>query len=126
MHRLNRNMENETIMLRIVTIVTLFYLPATFVSTFFSTDIVKYQTDPAFPDGKFSSTALYRWLQVTLPLTILTVSAAYLGMSWAEKNAEARWFGDAEGVEPAVAQGPKRSRWHRLGAKAAQQSPPGP
>ncbi|KAH9233222.1 hypothetical protein K456DRAFT_349890 [Colletotrichum gloeosporioides 23] len=44
LERLNHNMEKEAILVRIVTIVTLIYLPATFVSpqTFFSTDIIKY------------------------------------------------------------------------------------
>ncbi|KAF5511302.1 hypothetical protein CGCS363_v002438 [Colletotrichum siamense] len=57
----------EAIAVRIVTIVTLIYLPATFSSTFFSTDVVKYQ------DGEvFSQIALDRFLQVTLPLMFLT------------------------------------------------------
>ncbi|KAK4188139.1 hypothetical protein QBC35DRAFT_451580 [Podospora australis] len=59
MHRLNKNMEEETVVVRIITIVTLIYLPATFVSTFFSTDIIKYQ-DEGFPGGKYSETAMHR------------------------------------------------------------------
>jgi hypothetical protein len=48
--------------------------------TFFSTDVVKYQ-DPEEPSGDyemFSSIALYRWLQVTLPLTVVTLLVAWL------------------------------------------------
>jgi hypothetical protein len=46
--------------------------------TFFSTDIVKYQN----PDGlsghaSFSPVALSRWLQVTLPLTLITLLGAW-------------------------------------------------
>ncbi|KAF4932675.1 putative serine/threonine-protein kinase MPS1-like protein [Colletotrichum fructicola] len=62
LERLNRNMEREAIMVRIVTIVTLIYLPATFVSTFFSTDIIKYQGQNS-PQGNFSPIAMERWLQ---------------------------------------------------------------
>lgn len=81
--------------MRIITIVTLIYLPATFVSvscflrdnmisanssiatqTFFSTDIVKYQGEPGL--GSFSSMAMIRWLQVTVPLTVVTLSTAWL------------------------------------------------
>ncbi|KZL78222.1 hypothetical protein CT0861_07799 [Colletotrichum tofieldiae] len=63
----------EAIAVRIVTIVTLIYLPATFSSTFFSTDVVKYQ------DGEmFSKIALERFLEVTLPLMFLTFASAGL------------------------------------------------
>ncbi|KAF4869719.1 hypothetical protein CGCSCA1_v011082 [Colletotrichum siamense] len=57
----------EAIAVRIVTIVTLIYLPATFSSTFFSTDVVKYQGGEIF-----DQIALDRFLQVTLPLMFLT------------------------------------------------------
>ncbi|KAI1775400.1 hypothetical protein F4818DRAFT_416492 [Hypoxylon cercidicola] len=75
--RLSRNMEQEQVFMLIITVVTLIYLPPTFVSTFFSTDVIKYQ-DPDNPDGSFSSTAMVRWLQVTLPLTFLTCGVAWL------------------------------------------------
>ncbi|KXH26373.1 hypothetical protein CNYM01_05261 [Colletotrichum nymphaeae SA-01] len=57
----------EAIAMRIVTVVTLFYLPATFSSTFFSTDVVKYQGGV-----KFSGVAFARFLQVTIPLMFVT------------------------------------------------------
>jgi hypothetical protein len=41
--------------------------------TFFSTNVVKYQSNGT----AFSSLALMRWLQVTLPLTALTFLAAW-------------------------------------------------
>ncbi|KAF2477653.1 uncharacterized protein BDR25DRAFT_249788 [Lindgomyces ingoldianus] len=79
--QLNLNLEREAIVMRIVTIVTLIYLPATFVSTFFSTDVVKYQNQSdasgGSNDGSFSSLALKRWLQVTLPLTAITLAVAW-------------------------------------------------
>ncbi|KAK0726600.1 hypothetical protein B0T21DRAFT_371892 [Apiosordaria backusii] len=87
MHRLNKNMEEETLVVRIITLVTLVYLPATFVSTLFSTDIIKYQDD-AYPNGKFSEVAMVRWIQVTVPLTIMTLIAAWLGKWWASKGSE--------------------------------------
>ncbi|KAK4208645.1 hypothetical protein QBC37DRAFT_431673 [Rhypophila decipiens] len=87
MHRLNKNMEEEAIVVRIVTLVTLIYLPATFVSTFFSTDIVKYQVND-FPEGKFNDMAMYRWLQVTLPLTFLTLFAAWAAKAWASNQSQ--------------------------------------
>lgn len=95
MRRLNKNMEQEAIVVRIITLVTLVYLPATFVSTLFSTDIVKYQEN-GYPDGKYSQVAMNRWLEVTIPLTILTLFAAWWAYGWATKRA-ARAIGDTMG-----------------------------
>ncbi|XP_014559872.1 hypothetical protein COCVIDRAFT_23857 [Bipolaris victoriae FI3] len=79
--QLNKNLEREAIVMRIITSVTLLYLPATFVSTFFSTDVIKYQDqnqDSAnYKNGSFSSLALKRWLQVTIPLTFVTLLGAW-------------------------------------------------
>ncbi|CAN9426644.1 unnamed protein product [Alternaria alternata] len=82
--QLNRNLEREAVVMRIITIVTLIYLPATFVSTFFSTDVVKYQDQDqnqgpssVSQNQSFSSLALKRWLQVTIPLTALTLLGAW-------------------------------------------------
>ncbi|KAH7171387.1 hypothetical protein EDB81DRAFT_753773 [Dactylonectria macrodidyma] len=85
LERLNRNLEKEAIVMRIVTIVTLIYLPATFVSTLFSTDIIKYQGSE---EGTYSPVAMHRWLQVTLPLSFLTLGAAYLGNKWAGSRSQ--------------------------------------
>ncbi|KAF2823722.1 hypothetical protein CC86DRAFT_59106 [Ophiobolus disseminans] len=79
--KLNKNLEREAVVMRIVTIVTLVYLPATFTSTFFSTDVVKYQdqddNNVVHKNGSYSPLALERWLQVTLPLTALTLLVAW-------------------------------------------------
>ncbi|EUC28208.1 hypothetical protein COCCADRAFT_109750 [Bipolaris zeicola 26-R-13] len=79
--QLNKNLEREAVVMRIITIVTLLYLPATFVSTFFSTDVIKYQDQDqnagSSENSSFSSLALERWLQVTIPLTFLTLLGAW-------------------------------------------------
>ncbi|KAF4912756.1 hypothetical protein CGCVW01_v011061 [Colletotrichum viniferum] len=81
----------ETIAVRIVTIVTLIYLPATFSSTLFSTDIVKYQDDESF-----SSLALYRFLQVTVPLMFLTFLGAgiWFWVEWTKRDRESQELKD--------------------------------
>ncbi|KAI0439896.1 hypothetical protein F4803DRAFT_21233 [Xylaria telfairii] len=76
MEKMNGNMERETIIVRIVTIVTLIYLPATFVS---------YQNVQNNP-GSFSYTAMVRWLQVALPLSALTLLLAWLWNRWAKQQ----------------------------------------
>lgn len=49
--------------------------------TFFSTDVIKYQDQDqnagSSENGSFSSLALERWLQVTIPLTFLTLLGAW-------------------------------------------------
>ncbi|KAK4223998.1 hypothetical protein QBC38DRAFT_538729 [Podospora fimiseda] len=78
---LSNNMQNEAMAMRIITIVTLIYLPATFVSTFFGTDIIKYEDD-SHPNGKYSGAALKSWLAISLPLTVVTGLAAWTCMDF--------------------------------------------
>lgn len=106
--------QREAIAMRIITVVTLIYLPATFVSvsvkdflihwillitpkTFFSTDIVKYQdqnsgngnnTSSTSFMGSFSKIALERWLQVTIPLTFLTLVIGWTAFKRSGKKAD--------------------------------------
>ncbi|OXV12074.1 hypothetical protein Egran_00165 [Elaphomyces granulatus] len=63
--------QRDTTAMYVIAFITLIYLPATFVSTFFSTDVIKYQGQVE-GSGVFSNTAMARWIQVTLPLTALT------------------------------------------------------
>ncbi|KAK4208865.1 hypothetical protein QBC37DRAFT_324857 [Rhypophila decipiens] len=67
--------QKETIMMRIITIITLLYLPPTFVPTFFSTDVIKYQDDGE-DKVHFSNGAMSSFLYVTLPLATVTVVLA--------------------------------------------------
>ncbi|KAK8077666.1 hypothetical protein PG996_003836 [Apiospora saccharicola] len=94
MEKVSHRMEREQTMMLIITIVTLVYLPATFVSTFFSTDIIKYQGADS-PSGSYSETAMMRWLQVTIPLTFLTGLSAWVGRKvlqrgWERENENPR------------------------------------
>ena len=54
--------------------------------TFFSTDVVKFQKQGVEVDGdsSFSPTAMKRWLQVTLPLTVVTLFLAWVTYRIAE------------------------------------------
>ncbi|KAF3046160.1 hypothetical protein E8E11_000049 [Didymella keratinophila] len=76
----------EAIIMRIITIVTLIFLPATFVSTFFSTDIVKYQDQDG--NASFSNEAMFRWLQVTLPLSAITLGIGYTWYRYQTKKSK--------------------------------------
>ncbi|KAF2267133.1 hypothetical protein CC78DRAFT_593648 [Lojkania enalia] len=79
----------ETVGMRIITVGTFVFLPATFVSTFFSTDIIKYQNTE---DGKgnFSSIALERWLEVTLPLTAATLFFGFISFLLVDRRRKKR------------------------------------
>ncbi|CZT53095.1 uncharacterized protein RSE6_14534 [Rhynchosporium secalis] len=75
--------------MRVIAIVTFLLLAATFVSTFFSTDVVKYQ-DGEGNNGSgaitsresFSPLALQRWFEVTAPLTLITFAFAGCLLFW--------------------------------------------
>jgi hypothetical protein len=115
MHFIGMIAQKEAIAMRIITVVTLVFLPATFVSvsrknglliicfltdvaqTFFGTDIIKYQNQsngssndaPIGPYmGSFSAVALCRWLQLTIPLTVLTIGLGYYFFRRAKRSAE--------------------------------------
>ena len=99
---------------RIITFVTLVFLPATFVSTLFSTDIIKYQLED-HPDGKYSQAAMNRWLQVTIPLTFMTLLAAWCGKQWASRASADIWVRD-DGSDTEKTDFVKRlwPRWSRM------------
>ncbi|KAI9744664.1 MAG: hypothetical protein M1818_002193 [Claussenomyces sp. TS43310] len=89
--------QREAIAMRIITVVTLVYLPATFVSTFFSTDIIKYQNQNGGNGndasggqymGSFSEVALFRWLQITMPLTAITLAVGWFAFVRSGKKAD--------------------------------------
>lgn len=67
--------------------------------TFFSTDVVKYQNqnqnsgnstqdNQGTSNGSFSSIALQRWIEVTVPLTALTLLVAWSSLRIAERKKE--------------------------------------
>lgn len=68
--------QKEAIAMRIITVITLLYLPPTFVCTFFGTDVIKYQDDGR-ASVYFSIDALQGFFYVTIPLWIITVAVAY-------------------------------------------------
>ncbi|KAK3365513.1 hypothetical protein B0T24DRAFT_636007 [Lasiosphaeria ovina] len=109
----------EAKIMRVIAVMTLIYLPATFVSTFFSTDIVKYQngggsggssgpkdgssSDNGNDSTSFSGLALARWFEVTIPLTVLTFSVAiWWYYFWEPWNARLRawWRGEDRPKDP--------------------------
>ena len=65
--------------------------------TFFSTDVIKYQNqsggndgsqDAQTSNGSFSQLALYRWMELALPLTAITLSLGYIWYKIARKKRE--------------------------------------
>ncbi|KAI0425762.1 hypothetical protein F5Y09DRAFT_88918 [Xylaria sp. FL1042] len=81
--------QKETIAMRTVTVITLLYLPPTFVSTFFSTDVVKYQ-DNGEDQVYFSQNALNSFLYVTIPLWVITLLVVTLYYKWESWRREQR------------------------------------
>ena len=109
MEAMTSQSHRETMMMKVVTLVTFAFLPATFVSvsclkhqlttqansyeqTFFSTDVVKYQNGGNGPDDasgggtSYSSLAMVRWLEVTIPLTVVTFLLSWIAYTKAREN----------------------------------------
>lgn len=69
--------QKEAIAMRIITVITLLYLPPTFVCTFFGTDVTKYQ-DGGQDAVYFSTAALKSFFKVTIPLWIIIILVVYI------------------------------------------------
>ncbi|ORX99550.1 hypothetical protein BCR34DRAFT_547476 [Clohesyomyces aquaticus] len=74
MHEIARKTNQETVSMRVITSVTLFFLPGTFVATIMSTDII------SFVDKKsvFQLKGLRIYLAISVPMMLLTFMAWYV------------------------------------------------
>ncbi|KAK0743530.1 hypothetical protein B0T18DRAFT_439395 [Schizothecium vesticola] len=88
----------DAVAMKVITVITLVYLPMTFVSTFFSTDVVKYQPDDsgyrpsasgtstggdaAAAQEKLSRLALERFFEISIPLMAVTFACAVGWYRW--------------------------------------------
>jgi hypothetical protein len=108
MHEIARKTKQEAVSMRIITLVTLFFLPGTFISVFhfptmnpslltclqtlMSTDIVHWQT---LNNGKqervVSVGAIETFLIASLPLMALTFCAWYVVYRWLNRRQKSRW-----------------------------------
>ncbi|OCL13901.1 hypothetical protein AOQ84DRAFT_371775 [Glonium stellatum] len=73
MYKIAVKTEKETISMRIITLVTLFFLPGTFISTLMSTDIIKFQ-----PQRSFSMAALRLYMAICLPAMFATFFLSWI------------------------------------------------
>lgn len=72
----------ETVLMRIITVVTVFFLPATFVSTLMSTDIVHFTaTDSRITSGSTSLGAVKLFLCLSFSLMFATFASGF-GLYW--------------------------------------------
>lgn len=79
--------ERETVSMRIVTIVTLFFLPGTFVSTLMSTSVFQFNSGTKLVESK----ALHLFLALCLPLMALTFVSAWMYFKLENKKDKSRW-----------------------------------
>ncbi|OJD33251.1 mitosis inhibitor protein kinase swe1 [Diplodia corticola] len=76
MHAVAQQTQQETVSMRIITLVTLFFLPATFICTLMSTDIIRWDSGDGDPQERTVSTgAIEFFFAITLPLSCCTFSA---------------------------------------------------
>ncbi|KAK5121453.1 hypothetical protein LTR85_005286 [Meristemomyces frigidus] len=79
----------ETVSMRIITLVTLFFLPGTFISTLMSTPIITFDTDSQGFSGKNIGTgALAFYVAVSVPLVCFTFLAWYAVYWWETRRTQ--------------------------------------
>ncbi|KAL8693617.1 MAG: hypothetical protein Q9218_001575 [Villophora microphyllina] len=83
MSEIARKTKTETVSMKIITLVTLFFLPGTFIATLMSTDIVHWSDG----DKKFQPGALHIYLALCVPFMVATF-LIWAGFQWREKRNE--------------------------------------
>ncbi|KAF7512558.1 hypothetical protein GJ744_000819 [Endocarpon pusillum] len=92
MHEIAFRTKQETYSMKVITLVTLFFLPGTFTSTLMSTDIIRFQkNDSGQVERIFSLQALQLFFAITVPLMIVSFFAWGL-FSWITFKIERKWF----------------------------------
>jgi hypothetical protein len=80
MHELTKKSTQDAAAVKVLTILTLIYLPATVVSNFFSTSFVDSQTSPGGSSHLVVSNEWWILVAVAVPLTLLTLYIWYVWM----------------------------------------------
>ncbi|KAL9023774.1 MAG: hypothetical protein Q9196_006980 [Gyalolechia fulgens] len=78
-----RKTKTETVSMKIITLVTLFFLPGTFIATLMSTDIVHWTNN----QKRYESGALQAYLAICLPFMVITF-IVWAVFQWREKRKE--------------------------------------
>ncbi|KAL9125736.1 MAG: hypothetical protein Q9217_005107 [Psora testacea] len=88
MNDIARKTKIETVSMKVITVVTLFFLPGTFISTLMSTEIFNSDsTKHAGPDPYTHLSPLQLYLVASLPLTFVTL-LIWAALHWLEKHKE--------------------------------------
>lgn len=119
MHEIAKKTQQETVSMKIITLVTLFFLPGTFISvrffynsfytsttsdrlanrkisclkTIMSTDILKFQDN----SKNFQSKALIYYLIITIPIMIITFGAWWVMYVWVKRGEEKKAYQRQQG-----------------------------
>lgn len=102
MSTLTEKTQQETVSMRIITLVTLFFLPGTFISTLMSTPIIQFTSpgnaEPAPSQEVFSLQALRLFFTITAPLMVATFIAWYAMYWWTRKRSKSRGLDQELGI----------------------------
>ncbi|KAL9122285.1 MAG: hypothetical protein Q9187_001162 [Circinaria calcarea] len=92
MHTIAQKTKQETISMKIITLVTLFFLPGTFISTLMSTDIIRFAIDAStgITTKTVSIGALQLYSAISIPLTLTTFAAGYGLYRWVKRTGKPR------------------------------------
>lgn len=82
-----RKTENETVSMKVITLVTLAFLPGTFVSTLMSTDIIHFnKTTDGDIERVYSSQALILFAKISFPIMVATFLAWLVVYNWVKRK----------------------------------------
>ncbi|KAL3425127.1 hypothetical protein PVAG01_04408 [Phlyctema vagabunda] len=93
MHLLAVKTKQETVSMRVITLVTLFFLPGTFISTVMSTDIIQFPPSQELEGKVFQLKALQLYIFVTVPLMVITFATWGLIYWWVNRRQDFKMFG---------------------------------
>lgn len=92
MFEIAKKTQKETVSMKIITLVTLFFLPGTFISTIMSTDIIKFDNNAK----EYQWGALNLYMAVTVPFMVVTFGTWYALYLWAARKEKLALAGSAD------------------------------
>lgn len=100
--RLARDSRNDGVAMKAITLLTMAFLPATFVATIFSMGFFHFAPKSATNSNEVElkvTPQVWMYVAVTVPLTVVVVGACATWLKWNEWRMNARWGKDQGGVE---------------------------
>ncbi|KAK4224911.1 hypothetical protein QBC38DRAFT_484327 [Podospora fimiseda] len=88
--------ERETVSIHVITVVTLLFLPATFLSSFFQSGVLQWQDTQVFTGQWFLRTEVFKlFISICIPMTVLTLLVWMCVSYWGRLQSRRKLAADA-------------------------------